>query len=252
MTWDSTAVADGSHTLTAVARDAADNTTTSSIIAITVDNTAPIRSAGSPSTTLANGTTSTNIALTTDESATCKYSTSAATAYGSMTAFSTTESTSHSSNITGLTNGSNYTYYVKCQDAQGNTSATDYSITFTVSSASSSGGGGGGSVIVITTTPGTSIDVVPVPNAPESPSLPAPSSATPVFSNTVSSSNFSYLSEDPTILTKLQSIYGATTVTESVYKNQCETNEGKPYYRQCPIGLHIDTFNLFRDDALCE
>ncbi len=115
------------------------------------------------------------------------------------------------------------------------------------------GGGGGGSIVVITTSPGVSIDIVPVPNAPINPiSLPEPSSAMPVFSNTVSSSGFSYLSEDPTILTKLQSIYGTTTVTESVYKNQCEMNEGKPYYRQCTIGLHLNTFDLFRDDALCE
>jgi len=38
ITWDTTVVANGSHTLTAVARDAAGNTATSSSIAVTVDN----------------------------------------------------------------------------------------------------------------------------------------------------------------------------------------------------------------------
>lgn len=241
MTWDSTAVVDGSHTLTAVARDAAGNSTTSSAITITVDNTAPVRSAGSPSTALAYGTTSTDISLTTNESATCKYSTSAATAYDSMTAFSTTVSTSHSSNITGLTNGSNYTYYVKCQDAQGNTSATDYSITFTVSSTNSSGGGGGSSYFAfIAQTPGTTLVTVPS----------APISSTPV--SVITAAEFSYLSEDSTILTKLQAIYGETVVTETVYKNTCETNEGKPYYRLCELATSSVTFELFKNSVVCE
>ncbi len=41
LTWDSTGAADGAHTLTAVARDAAGNTTTSAAVHVTVDNTAP-------------------------------------------------------------------------------------------------------------------------------------------------------------------------------------------------------------------
>ncbi len=41
MTWDTATVANGSHVLTAVARDAAGNTATAVAVAITVDNTAP-------------------------------------------------------------------------------------------------------------------------------------------------------------------------------------------------------------------
>jgi hypothetical protein len=41
ISWDSTTVADGAHTITAVARDTAGNSTTSDVITITVDNTAP-------------------------------------------------------------------------------------------------------------------------------------------------------------------------------------------------------------------
>ena len=41
VSWNTTAVADGMHTLTAVARDAAGNTTTSLDVGVTVSNTAP-------------------------------------------------------------------------------------------------------------------------------------------------------------------------------------------------------------------
>ena len=130
--WDSTSVADGSHSITATACDAAGNCATSSAITLTVDNTPPIRSAGSPSGTLTLNTTSTTISLTTNEAATCKYATTPGVAYDSMTAFTTTGSTSHSSPISGLTNGGSYIYYVKCQDTSGNTDPTDYTISFTV------------------------------------------------------------------------------------------------------------------------
>src|SRR5207245_5128603 len=46
--WDTTSVADGSHTLTAVARDAAGNTTTSAAVSVTVDKTAPTATITSP------------------------------------------------------------------------------------------------------------------------------------------------------------------------------------------------------------
>ncbi|MEW6303639.1 MAG: polysaccharide lyase family 8 super-sandwich domain-containing protein [Verrucomicrobiota bacterium] len=41
VTWDTTGASNGSHTLTAVARDAAGNTKTSSVVNVTVDNAAP-------------------------------------------------------------------------------------------------------------------------------------------------------------------------------------------------------------------
>src|SRR5581483_11727248 len=49
ITWNSTTATDGSHTLTAVARDAAGNTTTSAGVTVTVDNTAPTVSVTAPS-----------------------------------------------------------------------------------------------------------------------------------------------------------------------------------------------------------
>jgi hypothetical protein len=46
--WDTTAASAGSHTLTAVARDAAGNVTTSAVVVVTVDNVAPTVAVTSP------------------------------------------------------------------------------------------------------------------------------------------------------------------------------------------------------------
>ena len=123
------------------------------------DITPPVLSSGSPSGTLSSGTTGTNLTLTTDESATCKYSTTPSTAYASMSStFSTTGATSQSTPITGLTNGSSYSYYVRCQDGQLNTNVSDYTISFSIANpttVSSGGGNGGGGIVgLITTTLG--------------------------------------------------------------------------------------------------
>jgi hyaluronate lyase len=48
ITWNTTTASDGGHTLTAVARDAAGNTTTSSSVSVTVDNAAPTVSITAP------------------------------------------------------------------------------------------------------------------------------------------------------------------------------------------------------------
>ena len=130
--WDTTGYSEGSHTVVAVARDTSNNYGTSTAATVTVDNVAPVRSLGTPTGTLPVGTTSTNIGLTTGETATCKYSATAATAYGSMSSFTSTNNTIHSTSVSGLTNGTSYTYYVKCRDTAGNINATDYSITFSV------------------------------------------------------------------------------------------------------------------------
>lgn len=98
-----------------------------------VDSTQPTRSNGSPSGTLSYGTTETTISLDTDENATCKYSTSSGTSYASMTdTFSTTGTTSHSTTVSGLSNGNTYHYYVRCQDGSGNPNTDDYDISFSV------------------------------------------------------------------------------------------------------------------------
>lgn len=98
-----------------------------------VDTTPPIRSNGQPTGTLSAGTTQTSISLVTNENATCKYSTSSSASYDSMTnTFSTTGGISHSTLITGLSNGNSYAHYVKCSDTAGNKNTDNYLISFSV------------------------------------------------------------------------------------------------------------------------
>ncbi len=102
-------------------------------LSATNDTAPPFRFNGAPSGTLAAGTTQTTISMSTNEAATCRYSTSSGIAYPSMTnIFATTGGTSHSTTVTGLSNGNSYNYFVKCTDQNGNANANDYSITFSV------------------------------------------------------------------------------------------------------------------------
>jgi len=100
----------------------------------------PVRSAGQPGGVLPATATQTTLSLTTDENATCRYGTTPGVAYNSIpNTFSSTGGTAHSTQVTGLVNGNNYNYYVRCQDAAGNANLSDYVIAFTVSSSSTSG-----------------------------------------------------------------------------------------------------------------
>ena len=99
------------------------------------DTTPPVRSNGQPSGTLAAGTTQATLSLTTNENATSRYSTVPGTAYAAMPGtFSTTGGTSHSTTITGLTDGSSYNYYVRSIDASGNANTNDFPISFSIAS----------------------------------------------------------------------------------------------------------------------
>ena len=95
-----------------------------------VDGTPPVLSGLGPSANLANTATTASLVVTTDEAATCKYSTTSGTAFGSMTSFGTTGSTSHSSTVS-VKAGTVYWYYFKCQDGSANTS-TDSTVRFAV------------------------------------------------------------------------------------------------------------------------
>ncbi len=102
------------------------------------DTTPPVRSNGSPTGTLVAGTTNAILSLTTNENATCRYSAAPNIVYASMTnTFTTTGSTNHSRSLTGLTNGSTYNYFVRCQDSAGNPNTTDYAISFSIAMPSS-------------------------------------------------------------------------------------------------------------------
>lgn len=104
------------------------------------DTTPPILSNvqvnGQPSgAVLLAGTTDATLSVTTDENATCKWSNTAGVSYASMpNTFTTTGGTSHSTNLTGLADGSNYTRYLRCQNTAGLANTSDYPILFSVSS----------------------------------------------------------------------------------------------------------------------
>lgn len=107
-----------------------------------VDATAPVLSAGSPSSALAADTTSTSLSVTTDESATCKFGTTAGTAYASISStFTTTGGTTHTTTVSSLSNGTSYSYYVRCEDSSGNANTSDYTVSFSVSSAAAASSG---------------------------------------------------------------------------------------------------------------
>jgi hypothetical protein len=97
------------------------------------DTTPPVLSGGAPTGAQPAGTTQVNLQVATDENATCRTGTVAGTAYGALPlTFTTTGGTTHSRTITGLTNGTSYTYYVRCQDGAGNANTADYAISFSV------------------------------------------------------------------------------------------------------------------------
>jgi parallel beta-helix repeat protein len=139
-TWNSASVANGQHTITAVARDAAGNVSKSSII-VTVSNSAadtaaPAVSNGSPMGVLAAETTTATLQVVTNENATCRYSSTMGTAFASMpNAFGSTGTMTHSAMLLSVTAGTKHTYFVRCQDAAGNANTSDYAITFTVATA---------------------------------------------------------------------------------------------------------------------
>ena len=114
--------------------------------ALVIDTTAPTLSSASPSGELSAGTTNTTLSVTTDENAACKYGTVAGTAFASIAnTFSTTgtstPTTSHSTTISGLSNGNSYTYYVRCADFVGNATSTDLTVSFSIANPTSSRAG---------------------------------------------------------------------------------------------------------------
>jgi glucose/arabinose dehydrogenase len=99
---------------------------------IGVDTIPPVRSNGQPAGTLAAGTTQATLSLTTNENATCRYGSTAGVDYASLTTLAATGGTSHTTILTGLVNGGNYTRYVRCLDGAGNANTDDFVIAFNV------------------------------------------------------------------------------------------------------------------------
>ncbi|MDP3990286.1 MAG: hypothetical protein Q8Q01_03710, partial [archaeon] len=90
------------------------------------------------------------LVVTTNEEATCKYD-SGEMSYAEMRYIMDGSGTlSHSHSVTGLSSSRAYVYYVRCQDALGNSNPSSTQIAFTTSAGAGagSGGSGGGSAVV--------------------------------------------------------------------------------------------------------
>ena len=130
LAWNSTLASNGPHSLTAVARDAAGNSTVSSAVGVTVgnvDTTPPVISSVSSS---GISSLSATVAWTTNEPADSQVEYGPTTSYGFSTALDGSRVVSHSQALSGLAAGTLYHYRVKSKDAAGNPSvSTDFTFT---------------------------------------------------------------------------------------------------------------------------
>ena len=99
------------------------------------DTTPPTAVINSPASgsQFSAGTTTTGLSVTTNEPATCRFSTvDQSFDVMSGTMMSATDQLSHSATLSGLTDGSSYTYYVRCRDTAGNAMTSSASVSFSV------------------------------------------------------------------------------------------------------------------------
>ncbi|TLY18570.1 MAG: hypothetical protein E6K68_11140 [Nitrospirae bacterium] len=127
VSWNTTLSSDGSHSLTAVARDAAGNTATAAAVSVTVDNAPPVLSSVSASGLTASAAT---ISWTTDEASDSQVEYGLTPAYGSATVLNASLVTAHSQAVSGLSASTLYHYRVKSRDGAGNLAVSgDFTVT---------------------------------------------------------------------------------------------------------------------------
>src|SRR3989449_4997214 len=127
ISWNSTLAANGTHPLTAVARDAAGNTATSPAVSVTVDNTPPVISLVSAFNISSSQAT---ISWATNEASDSQVDYGLTTAYGSSTPLNSSVLTAHAVTLTGLLATTTYHYRVKSLDAAGNlATSADFTLT---------------------------------------------------------------------------------------------------------------------------
>ncbi|HET8581077.1 MAG TPA: peptidoglycan-binding protein [Candidatus Paceibacterota bacterium] len=129
ITWDSTGVTDGAHTIAVTAEDTSGNYATTSA-SVMVSNAAPVISSISSGTP---GETSATITWTTNTGATSRVAYGASASYDTYSALDTATTTSHQVTLSGLTSGATYHFAVISTDDFGRTS-TSTDQTFTASS----------------------------------------------------------------------------------------------------------------------
>jgi hypothetical protein len=114
--WDSSAVANGSHALSVQATDASGAVGTSSPVTVTVTNPAPVVS-GARVTALSS--TTATLAWSTDVAADSQVTYGVSTTYGSTTPLDLTRTTAHAQTISGLKSGTVYHCSVRSTNGGG-------------------------------------------------------------------------------------------------------------------------------------
>jgi len=127
MTWDSTTVPDGQHTITAEARDAAGNTGVSAPVTVTVQNGPPDTTPPVITNVQANGVSTTTAIITwdTDEPADTQVEYGTSPAYGQTSTLQPSLVTQHSVALSGLAPGTTYHFRVRSRDAAGNLAVSE-------------------------------------------------------------------------------------------------------------------------------
>jgi len=127
ISWNSALAANGTHTLTAVARDAAGNTAASAAVSVTVDNTPPVISLVSAFNIASSQAT---ISWATNKASDSQVDYGPTMAYGSSTPLNSSLLTAHAVTLTGLLATTTYHYRVKSRDAAGNlATSADFTLT---------------------------------------------------------------------------------------------------------------------------
>src|SRR3989441_6426444 len=127
VSWNTTLATSGSHSLTAVARDAAGNTATSAAVSVTVDNTPPLISTVSASSISSTGAI---ITWATNAASDSQVDYGLTTAYGSSTPLNSRLPPASALTLTGLLATTTYHYRVKSRDAAGNlATSADFTLT---------------------------------------------------------------------------------------------------------------------------
>ena len=202
-------LATGSNSITFKETDIAGNVSSASTpLSITIDNTAPVISSIASSTITTTGITFT---WTTDTSASSSIAYGLDTSYGTIS--TSTESTSHSVILTGLSAGTTYHYNVLALDTAGNIStSTDATFTTTTATVSTDSGGfsstqtiGAGGVTTSTTNQYTT--PLPILNIASTTLQVQLASTTPTNINTVISATspiFTTPTQQPSLQTQKQ------------------------------------------------
>lgn len=91
-----------------------------------------------PDGQLPQGTTQTTLTVEIDEAGYCRYAATGGNDFDNMFPMSTEDNLVHTQVVDGLEDGGSYSYFVKCRDLAGHTTASDHEISFWVASGDSS------------------------------------------------------------------------------------------------------------------